>query len=112
MTTKLRLIKAVHTIIWLCFNLVLGYMLYAVWIDRIDVWVWVCVGLIVGEGLVLILFKYSCPLTVLARRYSNSEKHNFDIYLPEWLAKYNKHIYTSIFIVALLGITYRLISGV
>lgn len=111
MTTKLRLIKVVHTIIWVLFNLVLGYMLYAVWVNRIDVWVWVCIGIIVGEGLVLMLFKYSCPLTVLARRYSNSEKHNFDIYLPEWLAKYNKLIYTSIFVLALLGIVYRLLTG-
>ena len=32
----------------------------------------------------------------MARKYSDSTKANFDIYLPEWLAKYNKEIYTTI----------------
>lgn len=110
MTTKLQLIKLVHTLIWVFFNVVIFYLLYAVWVNQIDVWVWVCIGLIVGEGLVLMLFRYSCPLTVLARRYSNSERHNFDIYLPEWLAKYNKLIYTTLFVLALVGLAYRLLS--
>jgi hypothetical protein len=43
-----------------------------------------------------------CPLTVIARKYSDSTKANFDIFLPNWLAKYNKLIYTSIFGVAVL----------
>jgi len=41
--------------------------------------------------------------------YSNSTRDNFDIYLPNWLAKYNKLIYTSIVLVAVLILLYRLI---
>lgn len=53
------------------------------------------------EGAVLGLFKGKCPLTVWARQYSDSQKDNFDIYLPEWLARYNKLIFTTVFVVAL-----------
>lgn len=93
---KLTVIKIVHTTIWLFFNFVIFYMLYAVITNKIDVWLWVGYGLFAIEGIVLLVFKFFCPLTLLARKYSNSSKANFDIYLPHWLAKYNKVIYTSI----------------
>jgi len=37
------------------------------------------------------------PLTLIAGNYSNSQKDNFDIFLPNWLAKHNKLIFTTIF---------------
>lgn len=54
-------------------------------------------------------FGMSCPLTVMARRYSDSSKDNFDIYLPEWLAKYNKQIFTTIYLLGLVAVIYRVI---
>ena len=108
---KLLLIKWLHTLIWLFFNVVIFYLLYAVIVDRIDIWVWICIGLVVLEGLVLLAFKMFCPLTVMARKYSDSTKDNFDIFLPNWLAKYNKLIYTSIFGLAIAILIYRMISA-
>jgi len=107
--TKLITIKIIHTIIWLFFNVVIFYLLYAVVTNKIDVWVWASIGLIVLEGIVLLTFKMKCPLTVLAGKYDNSTKDNFDIFLPNWLAKYNKLIYTSLFIIAVLILIYRLV---
>ncbi len=107
---KLFLIKSIHTIIWLFFNVVIFYLLYAVIINKIDKWVWICIGLVIVEGIVLAIFKMFCPLTILARKYSNSTKDNFDIFLPNWLAKYNKLIYTTIFCIALLILIYRMLK--
>jgi hypothetical protein len=87
----------VHTIIWVFFNLVLGYLFYAVCTDQIGVLFWAGVGFILIECIVLLLNKWTCPLTPIARRYSTSQKANFDIYLPEWLALHNKTIYSVIF---------------
>ena len=84
--------------------------MYAVIINKIDHWVWICIGLVVLEGLVLLTFKMFCPLTVIARKYSNSSKDNFDIFLPFWLAKYNKIIYTSIFGVGIVILLVRLLG--
>lgn len=105
----LVLIKIVHTLIWVFFNLVIGYLLYATIIDKIDIWVWIGLGLIFIEGLVLLIFKLKCPLTIVARRYSNSTNANFDIYLPNWLARYNKEIYTSILLIILAILAYRIV---
>lgn len=108
--TKLTLVKSLHSLIWVFFNVVIFYLLYAVVADRIDKWVWICIGLITLEGLVLLVFKSICPVTLIARKYSDSTRANFDIYLPNWLAKYNKMIYTIIVGIALLILLYRIIS--
>jgi hypothetical protein len=110
MKGKLILIKIIHTMIWLFFNLVIFYMLYAVIADKLDKWLWIGYGLIIMEGITLVAFKFFCPLTILARKYSNSTKDNFDIYLPNWLAKYTKLIYSGIVAIILLITIYRLLD--
>ncbi len=106
--TKLIFVKTIHTLVWLFFNVVLFYLAYAVIINKIDKYVWIGIALIVLEGIVLLTFNKMCPLTIVARKYSDSTKDNFDIYLPEWLAKYNKLIYTTLFIIILCGLIYRM----
>ena len=110
MKDKLILIKIVHTMIWLFFNLVIFYMLYAVIADKIYKWLWIGYGLIILEGITLLVFKFFCPLTILARKYSDYTKDNFDIYLPNWLARYTKLIYTGIMGIILLITIYRLLD--
>ncbi|HKR04565.1 MAG TPA: hypothetical protein VJY62_08000 [Bacteroidia bacterium] len=109
--TKLTIIKIIHTAVWIFFNLILFYMLYAVVNDKIDKWVWIGVSAILIEGIVLLIFGNSCPLTLIARKYSDSSKANFDIHLPNWLAKNNKLIYTSIFIFIIIAMIYRITTG-
>jgi hypothetical protein len=107
----LTIVKLIHTLIWIFFNGVIFYLLYAVITNRIGIYVWVGFALFALEGLVLLIFKNMCPLTLVARKYSASEKHNFDIYLPEWLAKYNKPVYTSILLIVIIIFIYRLITN-
>ena len=41
-----------------------------------------------------------CPLTDLASRYTDERRDNFDIYLPLWLARHNKSIFGTLFLVS------------
>jgi hypothetical protein len=41
--------------------------------------------------------RLHCPLTGVARRYTRDRSDNFDIFLPERLAKHNKLIFGSLF---------------
>lgn len=104
---RLHFIKLLHTLIWTFFNVVIFYIVYAVFTNRIDYRLWICYGLILGEGLTLAFFRLLCPLTVWARKYSASTSANFDIYLPEWLAKYNKEIYTTIVLIPTIYLIYK-----
>jgi hypothetical protein len=106
--TKLIAIKIAHTLIWLFFNVVIFYLAYAVVTYKIDKWVWIGLSCFLVEGIVLVAFKNVCPLTLLARKYSNSVKDNFDIYIPNWLARYNKLIYTSLLALIIIMLAYKL----
>lgn len=110
MEQKLISIKILHTIIWIFFNVVLFYLAFAVIINKIDKFIWIGIGCIVIEWVVLLIFRNVCPLTIIARKYSDSTKDNFDIYLPNWLAKYNKQIYTTFFIIIVCGLVYRILN--
>ena len=108
--SKLIIIKVVHTVIWVFFNGVIFYMLYAVLTNKLDMWLWIGYGLFLLEGLVLLAYKFFCPLTVMARKYSDSTKDNFDIYLPNLLAKYTKLIYSSILVIIIIITIFQLLK--
>lgn len=108
--SKLTIIKIIHTLVWVFFNVVLFYLLYAVITNQIDRLVWVGIGIILLEGLVLLFFKRMCPITLVARKYSDSTKDNFDIFLPNWLARNNKLIYTIFFIIIMCMLIYRILN--
>lgn len=101
---KLVWVKSLHTGIWVFFNGVIFYMLYAAITGKLDAWLWTGYALVLLEGIVLAIFGFVCPLTLIARKYSNSDRDNFDIYLPNWLARYTKLIYTLL-VGVIVGIT-------
>jgi hypothetical protein len=108
--TKLIIIKTLHTIVWVFFNVVIFYMLYAVIVGKFDIWLVIGYVLLVLEGIILLICNFFCPLTIIARRYSDSTKDNFDIYLPNWLAKYNKLIYMCIVMVIIFITVWKLLK--
>lgn len=106
---KLVLVKTLHTLIWLVMVCIIGYVIWSGITGNISVYSWLAVVAVCIEGIVLLVFKGSCPLTVIAREYSDSAKDNFDIYLPNWLARYNKQIFTTLFLAGLVLMLLRYI---
>jgi hypothetical protein len=104
---KLLAIKFLHTLIWLFFVMVIFYILFSGISNKINSLTWIAIGLVILEGIVLLIFKMFCPLTIWARKYSDSTKDNFDIFLPNWLAHYNKIIFTTIYIVGAVLVLIR-----
>jgi hypothetical protein len=106
---KLTAVKLAHTLIWLFFVIAIFYILYSGISSKITSYTWIAIGLIVAEGVVLVLFKMFCPLTLIARKYSDSDKENFDIFLPNWLARYNKIIFTTIYLLGVIIVVIRVL---
>jgi hypothetical protein len=106
---RLLVIKWIHTLIWVFFVLVIFYILYSGIFNEINRYTWIGIGLIVGEGIVLLIFNMFCPLTVMARKYSDSKKDNFDIFLPNWLAKFNKLIFTTLYLIGVILVLIRVL---
>jgi len=93
----LTTIKVVHTLIWAIMAAsILALPVLAV-LRRFR-WAVILTALVLLECLVLALNGGRCPLTDLAARFTHNRKPNFDIYLPLWLAQYNKIIFGTLFI--------------
>jgi hypothetical protein len=100
----LVLIKLLHTIVWAAFVACIGGIYGFSSAARFG-WALALIGIVLGEVLVLVVNRMQCPLTPLAARFTDDRRPNFDIYLPEWLAKYNQEVFGSLY---LGGILYAL----
>lgn len=56
------------------------------------------IGVVLVEVLVLVLNGWQCPLTSFAAGYTDDRRGNFDIYLPEWLARHNRLIFGTLYV--------------
>jgi hypothetical protein len=92
----LTLIKVAHTAIWAVMASAILALPIAAMRGRFRLAAWLT-ALIVGECIVLALNGGRCPLTDLAAQFTPDRAPNFDIYLPLWLARYNKEIFGGLF---------------
>lgn len=98
---RLRLVKVVHTVAWAFFASCVFGILFAAWHRRL-VLALVLIGFVALESLVLVFNSWRCPLTDVAARYTDDRRDNFDIYLPLWLARYNKQIFGPLYVASVL----------
>ena len=55
--------------------------------------------------------RLRCPLTGVAARYTEDRQDNFDIYLPLWVARYNKQIFGTVYVVGVAFGLWRFGAG-
>lgn len=100
----LTVIRTAHTIVWLFFVVcILAIWIFAARSDYSNASL--SIGLVFVEVVVLAVNDWKCPLTAIAARHTDDRRINFDIYLPEWLARHNKSIFGSLY---LAGIAFTL----
>ena len=100
----LKAIKVAHTIVWAVFAGCILAIPVASWRGEHGVARWLA-AVVAGEVAVLVLNKWRCPLTSVAARHTDDRRDNFDIYLPEWLARHNKLIFGALY---LAGVAFAL----
>lgn len=95
-TATLHAIKSIHTLAWFFF--VACITMIPVFASRGQfVSAFTFAGIVLIEAAVLVANRWRCPLTDVAARYTDDRRDNFDIYLPLWLARYNKLIFGWLF---------------
>ena len=103
---KLQQIKLLHTAIWAVMVAAILALPWLGWRRRFC-WALALTLLIAGECLVLAFNGGRCPLTDVAASFTNDRACNFDIYLPMWLACYNKQIFGFLFVVGEFVVVWR-----
>jgi uncharacterized membrane protein len=97
-------VKIAHTVVWAFFAGCIVAIPVASLLGKHSVAAWLAAVVLV-EVAVLAVNDMRCPLTAVAARYTGDRRANFDIYLPEWLAKYNKAVFGTLY---LAGVVFAL----
>ncbi len=107
---RLRVVKLVHTGAWVFFVACIIGIYIAAWQGAL-MWASVCIAIVAAEVGVLALNGWRCPLTAVAARYTSDRSPNFDIFLPRWVARYNKEIFGPLYLVGILATAYRWLTA-
>ncbi|MFW5973250.1 MAG: hypothetical protein ACOCTG_04595 [Bacteroidota bacterium] len=99
--TSLRLIKTAHTLIWAFFAGCIVAVPFFTWQGELTIST-ILIAVVLVEVVIILANRWRCPLTDVAARFTDDRRHNFDIYLPLWLAQYNKQIFGSLFVAGML----------
>lgn len=102
----LEAIKVLHTAIWGFFAACILALPVAGMLRRFD-WAVALTILILIECGVLAANRGRCPLTDLAARFTPERSEAFDIYLPRWLARHNKALFGTLFVLFELTILWQ-----
>jgi hypothetical protein len=97
----LRAVKLVHTLAWALFAGCIVALPVAAYLEDFRLAA-ILIGIVLVEVIVLFANRFRCPLTAVAARYTSDRRANFDIYLPLWVARYNKEIFGSLFVAGIL----------
>lgn len=93
----LAAVKLLHTAVWALMAASILALPVLGWMQRFD-WALALSVIVLGECAVLAMNGGKCPLTGVAARYTDERADNFDIYLPLWIARYNKQIFGTLFL--------------
>lgn len=94
----LTAVKIAHTAVWAFFVTCILALPVMGWQHRFHEAA-LLAGMVLFECAILMLNRGRCPLTALAARFTEDRSPAFDIYLPEWLARHNKTIFGTLFLV-------------
>ena len=92
----LTAVKLAHTAIWAFFVVCILAIPLAAWRGEYRT-AGLLVAIVAVEVAVLVVNRMRCPLTSLASRYTDNRQENFDIYLPNWLARRNQLIFGALY---------------
>ena len=107
---RLRTVKLLHTAVWGLFAGCVVAIPWLSWQGRFGTAA-VLAMIVLGEVVVLWYHGWRCPLTAVAARYTDDRRANFDIYLPEWLARYNKQIFGPLYGLGIVYLVARYLSA-
>lgn len=97
----LVMIKVVHTLVWVFFAACIFAIPVFAWRGQFRAAV-ILIGVVFLEVMVLVVNSWRCPLTNVAARHTDDRRDNFDIYLPEWVARHNKTIFGAIYVAGIV----------
>jgi hypothetical protein len=97
-------VKSVHSVIFLGMAACVFHTLYAGLTGRVSALTMISIAVILGEGLVLLVNRGRCPLTDLVESLGSPHGSVSDIFLPAWFTPHIPTVFSTLFVIGLIGI--------
>ncbi len=101
LSNKLFFIKLTHSILFIVILACVIYILYSGIAENYNWTLFVAIGVILIEGLVLIFNNWRCPLTNLAKKHGAEKGTVTDMFCPKWFVP---HVFRSFTVLFAIGI--------
>lgn len=106
----LRLIKTLHTLIFLVMAGAVFWILYCGIVGLFDLPLYISLALISIEGIVFLGNGMVCPLTTLAEDYGAEKGYVFDSFFPEQWTRYTFPFFGTLLLIGVLLLGMRLLG--
>lgn len=101
-------IKLFHSLLFFLIAICVGYLLYSTLTGHITTLTWISFAVAAGEGVILVLYDWHCPLTLWAEEHGAVKGSVADLFLPQWLSDRLFPIFGILFGIGCLLLIYRL----
>lgn len=101
LSNKLFFIKLIHSTLFLFISACTIYVLYSGIAKNYNWTLFLAIGVVLIEGVVLIFNNWRCPLTTLAKKYGAEKGSVTDIFCPKWFVP---HVFQSLTVVFVSGL--------
>ena len=108
---RLSLIKSIHAILFILMSFCIVYIFYCGITKTYNLILFIAIGSILVEGLVLLLNNWQCPLTNLAREYGDETGRVTDMFFPAWFVPHVFQSCTALFIIGVVLLVIRYMIG-
>lgn len=103
--SMILLLRIIHGLIAVALIASVGAIYYAAVTKTHGTWLYVALGALLAEGIVIVLNKGNCPFGYVSRRFGDS-KPFFELFLPPRIAK---QMFKVNFVIVLIGCVLLLI---
>ena len=110
MLRSITFIKTVHTLIFIFIIIWVGIVFFTLLLDKISMLTWVGIGFMLLEGLILLISRWQCPLTVYAENLGADDGSVTRILLPGFIATRTFKIFATISVICFLMLLVRLLN--
>ncbi|CAN5147937.1 hypothetical protein BH11PSE2_BH11PSE2_17920 [soil metagenome] len=105
---RLRIVRALHTAIYLVMASASFALLYAGVTGAHGPWLWWVAGLVAAESVVFIGSGFKCPLTAIAVKNGATRQGVADTFLPERMTRHTFHYFGPLIVLAAALLAWRI----
>ncbi len=94
-------IRLAHTVIYVVNGAACFVLLYAAITWQAGTWLWVALGLVAFEAVIMVTYRFRCPISPYAERYgAKPDGFIYDVFIPTVFSRYTFEFFSAVVLLA------------